>query len=102
MRLKYAADGRPTMLYADLAFSVSFISLFVKPSQKNFNIIYERDITFLYIRVAVVVVQYPLSPSKMNPFMGCVDGENPPYVIICGVVLVPDLRIRKILTSPFL
>ena len=32
MRSKSATDGRPTILYADLAFSASRISRFVKPS----------------------------------------------------------------------
>ena len=53
----------------------------------------ERDITLLAVGFIVMMVNPPFASSKTDPFVGCMDGENPPHVIVCDVVFVFYLRI---------
>ena len=85
---KYAFDGRPTMLYADLACSESLVYLFVKLSQYS---LHKHDVMFLYVVFEDVIVQYTLSPSKMNLFIGCVDSGTVSYITVSDIMPIPDL-----------
>ena len=55
----------------------------------------ECDVTLLAVRFSVMIVQPFVPSSEMYPFVGCMDGENVLYVIVCDVVLVSHLRIRQ-------
>ena len=69
-----------------LAFEASFVFL---------TSVHERDITLLAVGFIVMIV-YPLfAPSKMDPFIGCMDGKNVPHIIVCDVVFVFYLRMGQ-------
>ena len=53
------------------------------------------DVTHLAVRFAVTIVHPHFASSEMDPFVGCVDGENVLYVTVSNVVLVFHLRIRQ-------
>ena len=62
-----------------LAFEASFVFL---------NSVHERDIILLAVGFTVMILYPPFVLSKMDMFIGCMDGENVPNVIVCDVVFV--------------
>ena len=56
---------------------------------------HEGDVTLLDVGFTVMIVYPPFASSKMDPFVGCIDGENVPHAIVCDVVFVFYLRIRQ-------
>ena len=59
------------------------------------NIFNKRDTTLLSIGFAVVIVQSPFVHSKMDPFVGYMNGGNIPNVIVRDVVPVLELCIGQ-------
>ena len=59
------------------------------------NSYHKRDITLLSVGFAFVIVQSTFAPSKMDPFVGYMDGENIPNVIVRDIVPVLDLCIGQ-------
>ena len=57
--------------------------------------LHKYDVTFLSIGFVVMIVQTPFDYLEVNPFVGYVDGENVPHIIVCDVVTVVDLRIGQ-------
>ena len=74
MLLKSAADGRPTMLYADLDFSASCISQFVKHFFP-FTSLHERDVRLIAVGFTVMIIYPSFYPLEMDPFVGYMDSE---------------------------
>ena len=46
------------------------------------------DVTLIAVRFVVMIVQPPFSSLEVNPFVGCVNGEDVPHVIVRDVVSV--------------
>ena len=59
-----------------------------------FDSVHECDSTLLAVRFSVMIVYPPFASSEMDPFVGCMDGENIPHVIVYDIVIVFHLRIR--------
>ena len=49
---------------------------------------HERDVTLLAVRFTVMIVYSHFDLLEMDPFVGCMDSENNPHVIVCYVVFV--------------
>ena len=52
-------------------------------------------VTLLAFRFEVMIVQRPFASSEIDPFVGCIDGENILHIIVCDVVLVSHICIRQ-------
>ena len=64
------------------------------------NSLHKRGFTLLAVGFTVMVIYPPFAPSEVDPFVGCVDGENVPHVIIRDFVSVFYLHIgQNICTS---
>ena len=59
------------------------------------NSLHKRDATLLSVGFTVMLIQPPFSPSEVDPFVGFMDSDNVPHVIICNVVSVFDLQIGQ-------
>ena len=46
----------------------------------------------LSVRFAVMILLPPFASPKVNPFVGCMDSENVPHVIVRDVMPVLDLH----------
>ena len=49
---------------------------------------HERDVTILSVGFTVMIIYPHFSTLEIDPFVGCMDVENIPHVIICDVVFV--------------
>ena len=56
---------------------------------------HEHDVMLLAVGFKDVIIYPPFAPLVMDPFLGCMDSENIPHVIICDVVFAFYLCIGK-------
>ena len=97
MRSKYAYDGCPTIHHivcGSRLFCAPYLSIF-EALFIFFNGLNERDVTLLAVGFIVMIVYPPFYSTNIDLFVGCMDGENFPHVIVCDVVFVFYLRIRQ-------
>ena len=64
------------------------------------NNVHKHDVTLLAVGFTLMIVYPPFYTLEMDPFGGCMHGENVPHVIVCDVVSVFYLHIgQNICTS---